>query len=166
RGGPSDAMNAPIARLFALVLLLFGLLVAFTSRWTVFDSEALRNNNLNRRSLLQEQRIRRGTIYADNGMKLAISRRTSEGTFTRSYPAGPLFAHAVGYSYTNLGRAGLEQSSNDDLTGKRNELSSVLDELAGKHQVGDDLMTSLDPKAQRAAVAGLAGRKGAVVAMD
>jgi peptidoglycan glycosyltransferase len=159
-------MNGPITRLFALFLLLFALLIGWTSRWTVFQADSLRNNKLNRRSLLQEQRIRRGTIYADSGMRLAVSRRTSEGTFTRSYPAGPLFAHAIGYSYTNLGRAGLEQSYNDDLTGKRSELSSVIDELAGKHRVGDDVVTTLDAKAQRAAVAGLAGRKGAVVALD
>ena len=42
-------MNAPVVRLFVLVVILFGLLVAFTSRWTVFDAEALRDNALNRR---------------------------------------------------------------------------------------------------------------------
>ena len=46
------AMNAPVLRLFALVVVLFGVLVAFTSRWTVFQAEALRDNKLNRRELL------------------------------------------------------------------------------------------------------------------
>ena len=48
-------MNAPIGRLFGLVLVLFALLVAFTSRWTVFEAEALRDNGNNRRELLAEQ---------------------------------------------------------------------------------------------------------------
>ena len=50
-------MNAPIVRLFGLVIVLFGLLVAFTSRWTVFEAEALRDNPNNRRILFEEQRI-------------------------------------------------------------------------------------------------------------
>jgi peptidoglycan glycosyltransferase len=159
-------MNAPIMRLFGLVLVLFALLLGFTSRWTVFEAKSLRENDLNRRSLLEEQRIRRGAILADDGSALARSRRTSEGTFTRQYPAGPLFAHAVGYSYTNLGRSGLEKSRNDDLVGKRSELSSLIDEIAGKHQVGDDVVTTLDVRAQRVAISALAGRKGSVVALD
>ena len=31
-------MNGPIARLFGVVILLFALLVVFTSRWTVFQA--------------------------------------------------------------------------------------------------------------------------------
>jgi peptidoglycan glycosyltransferase len=72
----------------------------------------------------------------------------------------------VGYSYPNPGRAGLEQSYNDDLSGRHNELKSVFDELRGKQKVGDDLLTTLDPAAQRIALSGLAGRPGAVVALD
>jgi penicillin-binding protein A len=159
-------LNAPITRLFVLVLLLFGLLVAFTSRWTVFEADELRNNPLNRRALLEEQRIKRGSILADDRGVLARSRRTSDDTYTRRYPKGPLFAHAVGYAYTNLGRAGLEQSRNDELTGKRNELDSLIDELRGKRQTGDDVLTTLDVRAQQAALSALAGRKGAVVAIE
>ena len=31
-------MNAPITRLFGVIVLLFALLVVFTSRWTVFEA--------------------------------------------------------------------------------------------------------------------------------
>ena len=50
-------MNASIVRLFVLVCILFALLVAWTSRWTVFEQEELQDNALNRRELLEEQRI-------------------------------------------------------------------------------------------------------------
>jgi penicillin-binding protein A len=86
--------------------------------------------------------------------------------YTRRYPTNGLFAHAIGYSYTTLGRAGLERSRNDELIGKNNELTSILDELRGKQQTGDPLRTTLDPAAQRVAYQQLAGRKGAVVALD
>jgi penicillin-binding protein A len=163
-------MNTAILRLFGLVCVLFAVLIAFTSRWTVFEADALRDNKLNRRELLQEQRIPRGTIRAADGTVLARSRRVGSGedaTYTRDYPpAGGAFAHALGYSFTRVGRAGLEQSRNDDLTGSTSGVETVFDQLTGKKRVGQDVTTTLDPKVQDAAIKGLAGRKGAVVALD
>ena len=57
-------MNAPIARVFVVVVVLFDVLVGFTSRWTVFEADALRDNPKNRRELLEERKIRRGVIRA------------------------------------------------------------------------------------------------------
>jgi peptidoglycan glycosyltransferase len=159
-------VNTPIQRLYALVLLLFAVLVYFTSRNAVFDATALRNNALNKRPLLEEQQIHRGVIRAADGTVLARSVRQRGGVYSRRYPTNGLFGHAIGYSFTTLGRAGLERSRNDVLTGKRNELSSVIDQLRGKRQVGDDVKTTLDAAAQRVAYSALAGRKGAVVALD
>ena len=66
-------MNAPVLRLYLLVIVLFAVLVGFTSRWTVFDAESLRDNPLNRRALLQEEKIRRGQIRTQDGEVLARS---------------------------------------------------------------------------------------------
>jgi peptidoglycan glycosyltransferase len=159
-------VNPPIVRLFGLVIVLFALLVVFTSRWSVFEASALRDNTNNRRELLQEAMIRRGLIRAADGATLARSVPAQGGTFSRTYPAGNLFAHAVGYSYTDLGRAGLERFYNDPLTGRSTELLSALDSVLGPEREGDDLRTTLDPQAQRVAYQGLAGRKGAAVALD
>ena len=60
-------MNAPIARLFGVVIVLFALLVVFTSRWTVFEASSLNNNTLNVRTLLDELHIKRGRILAADG---------------------------------------------------------------------------------------------------
>ena len=90
-------MNRQIAQLFGLVALLFGLLVVFTSRWTVFEAEGLEDNTANRRPLLQEQRIPRGRILAsDNRTVLARSVPRGRGdkrVYTRVYPERGLFAH-------------------------------------------------------------------------
>jgi peptidoglycan glycosyltransferase len=159
-------MNAPIVRLFALVIVLFAVLVAFTSRWTVFEAAALRDNPANRRPLLEEQRIDRGELRSTDGRGLARSVRLGEERFGRRYPIGELFAHAVGYAYTNLGRAGLEKSRNDALTGRRTELISVIDSLLGPDNVGDDVRTTLHARGQRVAAEAMQGRTGAVVALD
>jgi peptidoglycan glycosyltransferase len=161
-------MNKPVLRLYVLVILLFALLVAFTSRWTVFEAEALRENALNKRELLEEQKIRRGTIRSADGDVLARSVRRPGDIFTRRYPTGALFAHAVGYSYTSIGRAGLERSRNDELTGQRTELITALESILGRSDEGDDVNTTLNAEAQQAAADALeaSGHKGALVALD
>jgi peptidoglycan glycosyltransferase len=160
-------MNAPIARMFGVMILLFTLLVVWTTRWTVIDSKALQNNTLNARTLIDEEKINRGRLFADNGEVLAKSVPAAAGTFTRKYPTGSLFAQAVGYSIVSEGEAtGLELSAGSDLRGVQSGLSQIFGPLGGSKQVGDDVHTSLDPKAQQAAVSGLAGHVGSVVALD
>src|SRR5262249_37269701 len=142
-------MNRPIVRLYGLVAVLFALLVAFTSRWTVFEASSLRDTKLNARTPLEQQRIKRGPIVAADGSKLARSVRGREGIYTRIYPTGELFAHAVGYYFTDpdLGATGLERSRNKDLNGenRNGSLQGVLDQLQGKRPAGDKIVTSLDP---------------------
>jgi peptidoglycan glycosyltransferase len=159
-------MNAPIARLFVVVVVLFGVLVGFTSRWTVFDANALRDNPKNHRQLIEEQQIRRGVIRAGDDSVLARSIQQPDKSYVRTYPSGRLFSHAVGYSFVRQGRAGLERFYDDDLSGRSGELGSLLDRLSGTEQTGDNLVTTLDPAAQRVALQQLGGRKGAVVALD
>jgi peptidoglycan glycosyltransferase len=165
-------MNQPIVRLFGLVIAMFALLLAFTSRWTVFEASSLRDNPLNARSLLQQQRIRRGRILAADGSVLARSVRTSssrgsEAVYERRYPSGDEFAHAVGYYYIDLGRTGLERFRNGPLSGQRSSnLQSILDQLQGRRREGDDVYTTLSPGAQQVANSALAGHEGAVVALD
>jgi penicillin-binding protein A len=159
-------VNGPIIRLFGLVVVLFGILVAFTSRWTVFEAEALRDNSANRRPILAEQRIRRGTIRSADGRVIARSVRGEGGIYTRRYPAGALFGHPIGYSYSNLGRSGFEESENGTLTGQSDELVGVFQSLLGRSREGDDVITTLDAQAQEVAIRALGGRKGAVVALD
>jgi peptidoglycan glycosyltransferase len=159
-------VNQSIVRLYALVIVLFAILVGFTSRWTVFEAEALRDNSLNRRTLLAEERIKRGVIRAADGSVLAGSDVQPGKRYRRRYPAGPLFSHAVGYAFTGIGRAGIEREHNDDLTGREDELTSVLDSILGEDRVGNDIRTTLVPKAQEVALRAIGSRKGGVVALD
>ena len=72
----------------------------------------------------------------------------------------------MGFSYIRNGRRGLEQSRNDDLVGEEDEFSSILAGLESRDQEGNDVVTNLDIAGTQAAVNGLAGRKGAVVAIE
>jgi peptidoglycan glycosyltransferase len=160
-------VNAPILKLFGLVLVLFAALAGMTSYNSVINAGAYRNNPENTRPQIEEQRIHRGAIRARDGSVLARSTLQPSTLYARSYtPEGAIFAHAVGYDFLRTSRAGLEREYNDELTGKRNEFTSILDELRGRPRVGDNVVTNLDPRAQRVAIKALNGRKGAVVAIE
>ena len=163
-------MNHRIVQLFGLFTLLFAVLLVFTSRWTVFEASSLEDNPDNRRPLIEEQKIPRGLIYASDG-KTVLARNRAEGrgenrTYTRTYPTDTTFGHPVGFSYIRNGRRGLEASRNDDLVGKEDEFESILAGLESRDEEGHDVITNLDVRGTQAAVAGLAGRKGAVVALE
>ncbi len=154
-------------RLFVVVVALFALLFVWTSRWTVFEASSLDNNSLNSRTLIDELRIKRGRILADDGTVLARSVPQPGHTWSRTYPTGALFAQAVGYSIAAQGRAaGLERSRGSELRGLQTGVSSVFGQLGGADRVGDDIDTTLDPKAQQIAVQELTGQHGSVVALN
>ncbi len=159
-------MNRQISRLYVFIVLLFALLVVWTSRWTVIQAHSLNHNALNARPTIVAERIKVGRILADDGTVLARSVPAGGGTFTRQYPTGAKFAQAVGFASAKYGLTGLESYYRDQLEGQATGLDSVFGNLGGSQQVGNDLYTSLDPKAQQAAINGLAGRPGAVVALD
>jgi penicillin-binding protein A len=155
-------------KLFGVIVVLFALLIVWTTRWTVLDATALNNNPLNSRTLLTTLKIKRGRILAANGEVLARSvRQRKTGYWLRTYPEGPLFAQPVGYAnLISRQEAGLEKYRLDDLKGPQTTLNSVFGPLGGNSNVGDDVYTYLDPKAQQLARQELAGRAGSVVALD
>ena len=116
--------------------------------------------------------IKRGDIRS-RGLNYAINRAEKVGGRTlyfREYPQRGLAAHVHGYSTQSRFRTGLERSMNDYLTGQNANLSTVLDttldRLKGGTIEGNDLVLTLNPKAQRAALEALGTRCGAVVALE
>lgn len=162
-------MNRQIVKLFGFIVVLFGILVGFTSYWSVFDAKALKEKEVNRRPLLEQQQIRRGRILAADGTVIAKSvgkGRGSEKNYVRRYPEGALFGHPIGYSFVRQGDSEFEKFHNDELVGEEGEFSSIFEELTGATQEGNDIVTNIDPEAQRVAMAGLEAQGfGAVVAI-
>ncbi len=162
-------MNVPIMRLFGVLVVLFIVLVGWTSRWSIFEAKALRDNALDKRPLFAAQHVKRGAIRAADGTLLARSVRGPRGTYRRVYPSGDLFGHPVGYANIALQQlSGLERFGNDELSGQGDEIDALADQLQGKRQEGDDLVTTLDPAAQRIAIQQIeaTGLRGSVVALD
>lgn len=163
-------MNRQIVKLFGFIVVLFGVLVGFTSWWSVFDAEALKEKNANKRPLLEQQQIPRGRILAADGTLIAKSVPKGKGAskrYVRRYPEGALFGHPIGYSFVRLGDTEFEQFHNEELIGEGSEFSSIVDELLGERQEGNDIVTSIDADAQQLALAELQEVGfGAVVAIE
>jgi peptidoglycan glycosyltransferase len=163
-------VNAPILRLFALVLVLFAALAGMTSYNSVINAGQYRDNALNKRPQIEQALVKRGDIRARDGSLLAHSVRDAKGdVYQRRYSAeAQRFSHVIGYDYgLTIGRAGLERSRNDALAGvDDSELTSIVDDLSGKRTVGDDVITNLDPRAQAIALQALGDRRGSVVAIE
>jgi peptidoglycan glycosyltransferase len=140
--------------------------------WRAPDLEARQGNP---QLIVRDLEVERGLILAADGRtELAANRRRrlEDGRvwYLRRYPERSLTAHAVGYSTIGRSRTGLELSLNDYLTGSNANLSTVLDstldKLRGIPRQGNDVVTTLDLDAQRAAADGLAGKCGAAVALE
>lgn len=163
-------MNAQIVKLFAFTVALFAVLIGFTSYWSVFDAEALKEKDANKRPLLEQQQVKRGRILAADGTVIARSVPKGRGEslrYVRRYPEGSLYGHPIGYSFVQQGDSEFEQFHNDELVGNDSEFTSILDELRGRSQEGNDVVTNLDATAQAVALADLeAAGFGAVVAIE
>jgi peptidoglycan glycosyltransferase len=141
--------------------------------WKAPDLEARQGNpNL----IVRQLTIDRGRIYASDGRTVLAGnrkvRKKSLGRtwYLRTYPRGELTAHPVGYSTIERSRAGLEESLNDYLTGSNANLDTIfnntLDKLKGITQRGNDVVTTINARAQRVAQTALTGKCGAAVALD
>jgi peptidoglycan glycosyltransferase len=163
-------VNRQIIKLFSLIVVLFAVLIGFTSYWSVFDAAALEEEDANKRVLFEQQQIERGRIRAADGTVIARSVPKGRGDalrYVRRYPLGGLFGHPIGYSFVQEGNSEFEQFHNDELVGEESEFSSLLDELRGRRQEGNDVVTNLDPEAQSVALESLAAAGfGAVAAIE
>lgn len=168
-------MNPQVRRLFLVLVALFVALVGMATYW-LWKAPDLEARQGNPNLIVRQLTIERGLIYASDGKTvLAKNRKVRKKQlgrtwYVRRYPHGELAAHPVGYSTIERSRSGLEESLNDYLTGSNANLDTILnntlDKLKGLTRRGNDVVTTIDARAQRVAMQQLAGRCGAAVALD
>lgn len=165
-------MRLNIARTASLFFLLFPATAVYLSYWQFFASDRLLNNSRNRRLALNEKRVLRGSIFDRNGERLTWSEfaRDDAGRLLgqeRKYYEAQDFCHLLGYLSDRFGRTGVERLWNSQLSGMTRVQSwdDLRDLLLDDERRGHDVFLTVDSRAQTAAVEGLNGRKGAVVAL-
>ena len=145
----------------ALFLALMGYIVYFNA----VQSKEIINSPYNVRLDSMTDRVVRGSILDKDGQVLAETRVAEDGTETRYYPFGDLYAHVVGYD--SYGKSGLESTENFDLlTSNAFFIERLVNTVKEEKNIGDNIITTLDTELQKAAYDALGYYKGAVVVME
>jgi penicillin-binding protein A len=161
-------VNAPLRRVAISVLVLFTLLILNVNYIQVVRSDELRSDRGNTRVLVEEYGRERGAIVV-SGNEIARSVPTDDRLeYLRTYPSGPTYAAVTGYYSVIYGATQMEDAANEVLAGNDPRLTfrRLTDLFTGRDPQGGDVVLTLDPGVQQAAMAGLEGSVGAVVALN
>ena len=142
-------------------------MMAYIIYFAAFRADSFVNSPYNKRQDLFAETVVRGDIVDRNGNVLAETLVADDGTETRNYPYGSVFAHVIGYSDTELGKTGLESVENFELlTSNAFFVEKIQNEFNGEKNMGDTVVTTLDADLQQAAYDALGDNKGAVIVME
>lgn len=148
-----------------LCMCIFVSMIGYMIYFQVEQSKKLLSSPYNQRQIRKENNVTRGALLATDGTILASTDIAEDGTETRVYPYGNLFAHVVGYS--EYGGSGLEAVQSYRLLESHADLMEQMqNEIDGKKSMGDNVVTTLDISMQKAAYDALGGNHGAVVVLD
>lgn len=146
-------------------LALFLIMIAYMVYFQVFKSESYISSSYNSRLDLYAERVIRGDIVSGDGVVLATTDVNEDGTETRDYPYGRMFAHAVGYF--NNGKSGIESQFNFNMLRSHSFfLTQIFNDLTDQKSTGDSVVTTLDYDVQEAAYHALGSNDGAVVVLE
>lgn len=148
-------------------MALFLALMAYIVYFNVVRAKSIVNSPYNERQDNFAQRVVRGSITDSYGTVLAETQVAEDGSESRYYPYGDMFAHVIGYSNSDYGKSGLESTENFDLlTSNAFFVEKLKNEFQEQKNMGDTVVTTLDADLQQAAYNALGGNKGAVIVME
>ena len=163
-------MNKKIRQLAFGMMVLYVLLFAATNYWQVGRASDLNADPDNYRAIRREFDRPRGDIVTADGLVVAHSIPTPQGStfpFRREYPLGTLYAGVTGYYSFGFGATQVERTQNAELTGQTAQqvIGNLEDIVRGTDGTGDVWLT-IDSELQAAARDALNGRNGSVVMLD
>lgn len=162
-------MNKPLRRISIFCGLLVLALLLRTNWLQYVKAEDLSTRKENRRVQIAQYASERGNIIV-GGQPITGSVVTngSDYKFKRTYLDGPMWAPVTGYASQAFGSSQLESLEDGILTGNDDRLffDRTIGMFTGEKRQGGNVVTTLNPAAQKAAFASLGTKKGAVAAID
>ncbi|MFI1435667.1 penicillin-binding transpeptidase domain-containing protein [Streptomyces lydicus] len=148
-------------------LLLVALLVN-AARVQVVETERYGANPANRRVPIARYEKPRGAVLVEGSPVTGSRDSGGRLRYERTYTDGPLYAPVTGFSSQTYGTSLLERAEDGILSGADDRLTAFpwWDRLTRTHRRGGDVHTTINARMQRAAFAGLGGKKGAVAAVE
>ena len=162
------ALGRRLTTITIVFAVVFALLIGNLTYIQTIQADELTVRLDNTRALTRASQAQLGSILTSDGVVLATSVDQGDGKYARAYPEGSLASHLIGYTSITYGRAGIESAQVDVLTGQRTfaTWNDVIDAASGRPTAGNDVVLTIDSRVQRAAEQALAGRVGAIVALD
>lgn len=162
--------KSKLSRRLIFVMVFFVFLFMFLTLYLVyfqlFKAKTLADNSHNRRLWLNEDLVKRGSIYDKNGNILAYSQKDGSGKQVRIYNYPAASAPVTGYSSTTYGKTGIEKTYNKALLGISGENFSQFRKMVVKNDTGNDLHLSLDQNIQNIGYNYLKNYKASCVVMN
>lgn len=161
-------MNAPIRRVFGVVLAMFLVLMIAATAIQYAQAPSLNADARNVRTLYREVGRDRGPILvAEEAVATSVPVDDAFGAL-RTYPEGELMAPVTGYFSVVHGLTGVERAENDILNGTSSSLllERVQALFTGRQPQGGSIELTIDPAAQRAGLAAFGEQSGGAVAID
>ena len=157
--------NKEFTRITYVFVSLFLVMMGYIVYFNAVKSKDVINSPYNKRQEAFADRVVRGNILDQSGNVLAKTEVGKDGSETRVYPYGPMYAHVVGYD--SFGGAGLELTENFSLVNSNAFiLERIMNDFKDQKNIGDNIVTTLDTDVQRAAYQALGDNKGAVFVME
>lgn len=157
--------NLEFAVITYMFLLLFILMMGYFVYFQFIKSEDVINSPYNKRQDTFAEHVVRGEIKAAGGEVLARTVQNEDGTETRSYPYGSMFAHAVGYD--SNGKSGIESFANFNLLRSNTFfLEKIVNGIRDEKNLGDNVVTTLDYRLQEIAFQALGNQNGAILVIE
>lgn len=156
-------------REFVIITYLFVgafiLMMGYFTYFQMFRSEDFINSPYNTRQNTFAEHVIRGEIRSADEKVLAQTIVGEDGSETRYYPYGSMFAHAVGFD--SNGKSGIESFGNFSLLRSHAFfLEQVLNGIRNQKNPGDNVVTTLNYSIQEIAYQALGENRGAIVVLE
>ncbi len=166
---PSDGSRPLAATTIHVAVLLsvaFAILAGAAGYWGVVRSTELARSPDDAAVIAASRTVPRGRILDRDGTVLARNEADENGELFRVYISATV-SQVVGYASRTYGRAGLERTYDAELTGLAGDpLTDAFAKFGAERYDPKDLTLSLSYDLQKAAIAALGKRRGAVVMLD
>ncbi|WP_427887245.1 peptidoglycan D,D-transpeptidase FtsI family protein [Kribbella sp. GL6] len=161
-------MNSAIRRLAVAAIILMLALMANSTYLQAFRSSEINGRNDNKRVRDSQFSVNRGPILIGTTPIAKSDPSNDQFKYQRKYPSGLVYAPATGYYSYLFGRGGIELTMNSELNGSDPSMAfrRIIDVISNRPQQGGSVTLTLNAAAQQAAYDGLAGKIGAVVAIE
>ena len=157
--------NREFAVITYMFLLLFIAMMVYFAYFLIVKSEDVINSPYNKRQDTFGEHVVRGEIKSADGVVLAQSVVNEDGSETRYYPYGNMFAHAIGYD--SNGKSGIESFANFNLL-RSNAffVEKIINGIKDEKNPGDHVVTTLNYGLQETAYNALGSNNGAIIVME